>query len=124
MNAVTQVFALIAGLTHIALGTLESFFYHRPEVRTLLTLSTDDAPEAHLWTFNVGFYNILLGAGPIVGFIALHAGNEAAARALVFYSCAFMVAAGLVLLVSDARLWRGTVAQSVPPAIALVALAF
>ncbi|WP_369251010.1 hypothetical protein [Streptomyces sp. R41] len=32
MNLVTQVFALIAALTHIVAGALERFFYERPIV--------------------------------------------------------------------------------------------
>ena len=59
--------------------------------------------------------------GPVAGLIAYHAGQVSAGRALVIYGCAFMAACGVVLFISDRRLWRGMVGQSAPPLIALIA---
>ncbi|MFJ8539801.1 DUF1304 domain-containing protein [Streptomyces sp. NPDC093591] len=122
MNLATQVFALIAVLTHIAVGILERFFYNRPAVRVFLTTSTADAPEVTLWRSGVAVYNILLGLGLVAGVVALHADDgTAVGRTLVVYLCAFLIASALVFAVSFPRLWRGALGQGLPPAVALAA---
>lgn len=133
MNAVAQVFALIAAFIHITVFVLESFLIERPAIHQgVFRISSADVPAIRLWSFNVGFYNLFLAAAPIAGLIALHAGSEAAGRALVVYGCTFMFLAGIVLGVSDRMgLGRakgegvgGALGQSVPPLIALIAAAF
>ncbi|WP_406194129.1 DUF1304 domain-containing protein [Kitasatospora sp. NBC_01560] len=121
MNAVSQVFALIAAAIHVIAWPLESFLYGHPRVRYLLTGSTADAPEVRLWRFNVGFYNLFLALGLAAGVTALHTGHGTSGRALVVYVCAFMLAGGIILFVSERRLWRVALAQAVPPAVVLLA---
>jgi putative membrane protein len=124
VNLVTQVFVLLAAVTHIVVGTLERFFYHRPAVRVFLTTSPADAPEVTLWRSGVAVYNILLGLGLIAGFIALHTGDTTVGRTLIVYLCAFLVVSGVLFYVSFPRLWRGAVGQALAPAVALAAAAF
>lgn len=124
MNLVAQIFALVAALIHIVVGVLESFFYDRPAVRTFLTGSAADAPEAQLWRFFVGIYNMLLGAGIVAGLIALRTGDETVGQVLIGYVCAFMVVSGAVFLITTPRLWQGALGQLVAPAIALLAAVF
>ncbi|MZF86442.1 DUF1304 domain-containing protein [Streptomyces sp. SID5643] len=121
MNAVTQVFAVLAALIHLVVGALERFFYDRPAIRVFLTTSTADAPEATLWRSGVAVYNILLGLGLVAGTVALHTGDEAAGRALVLYLCGFLVVSAVVFALSFPRLWRGALGQGLAPAVALVA---
>ncbi|TPQ17795.1 DUF1304 domain-containing protein [Streptomyces sporangiiformans] len=123
MNLVTQVFALIAAVTHIAVGTLERFFYDRPAVRVLLTTSTADAPEVTLWRSGVAVYNILLGLGLVAGVVAQHTGDSTVGDTLIVYLCAFLIASAIVFVASFPRLWRGALGQGLPPAIALLAAA-
>lgn len=123
MNVVTQVFALLAALTHIVVGTLERFFYGRPAVRLFLTLSTADAPEVTLWRSGVAVYNVLLGLGLSAGVITLHTGDPAAGRTLVLSFCAFLTASAVVFALSFPRLWRGALGQGLFPVVALLALA-
>ncbi|WP_374109057.1 DUF1304 domain-containing protein [Streptomyces sp. CC228A] len=101
---------------------LESFFFHRPAVRRLLTRTDDHSPALRLWTFNVGFYNIFLACGVLAGLVAHWTGHPTTGRALVLYAASFMAAAGAVLLVSDRRLWRGALGQGLLPLVAVVAL--
>ncbi|WP_175409096.1 DUF1304 domain-containing protein [Streptomyces sp. TRM64462] len=122
MNVIAQVCALIAAAIHLVVGLLESFFYDRPAVRRFLTLSEDNPPALRLWTFNVGFYNIFLAAGLIAGLVAAWSGHESVGRALVIYVSAFMVAGGIMLFVSDRRLWQGSLGQGLLPLVALVTL--
>ncbi|MFD0273870.1 DUF1304 domain-containing protein [Kitasatospora sp. NPDC127111] len=121
MNAVSQLFALIAAAIHVIAWPLESFLYGHPRVRYLLTGSTADAPEVRLWRFNVGFYNLFLALGLGAGVTALHTGHQATGRALIVYVSAFMIAGGITLFVSEPKLWRGALGQAVPPAVVLLA---
>lgn len=120
MNGAVQVFALLAALIHLAVGTLEGFFYDRAAIRVFLTGSAADAPEVQLWRFFVGIYNILLGLGIIAGIIALHIGYPTVGRTLIFFVCGFMVASGIVFLITTPRLWRGALGQLVAPGIAIL----
>lgn len=122
MNLVTQLSATIAVLFHVVAFVLESLFFHRPSVQTFLLGKPEPAAGVRLWAFNQGFYNLFLAAGPVAGLIAYHAGHESVGRALVIYGCAFMAACGVVLFISDRRLWRSMLGQSGPPLIALIAL--
>ncbi|MQS17753.1 DUF1304 domain-containing protein [Streptomyces kaniharaensis] len=124
MNAVSQVFVMIAAAIHLVVWPLESFLYGHPRVRFLLTGSTADAPEVRLWRFNVGFYNLFLALGLVAGLTLLHTGHVISGRAVITYIAAFMIAGGVVLFVSEPKLWRGALGQAVPPAVALIARAF
>ncbi|MEU1284026.1 DUF1304 domain-containing protein [Kitasatospora sp. NPDC005856] len=124
MNAVSQVFAVVAAAIHLIVWPLESFLYGHPRVRRLLTGSTADAPEVRLWRVNVGFYNLFLALGLVTGLVLLHTGHTGAGRAMVLYVAAFMVAGGTTLFASEPKLWRGALGQAVPAAIILLAEAF
>ncbi len=121
MNLVAQLFAMVAVIFHVVAFVLESFLFHRPSVQAFLLGKPEPAAGVRLWAFNQGFYNLFLAAGPGAGLIAHYAGHDSVGRALVIYGCAFMAACGVVLFVSDRRLWRGMIGQSGPPLIALIA---
>ena len=120
MNAVAVIFALAAGALHIGVGISEAFFFTRRGVQQFLLKKDASPPEVRLWAFSQGFYNMFLGAGAIIG-AALAGSNEDVGRALVLYTCSFMALCGIVLYVSDHRLWGGAVAQFTIPAVAVVA---
>jgi putative membrane protein len=124
VNVITQVFAVVGVLVHVGAFVMESLLFRRPAVQRLFLGRSDVEPGVFLWAFNQGFYNLFLAAGPVAGLIMYHAGHAAAGTALVLYGCAFMAAAGAVLVVSDRKLWRGAIGQSGPPLIALLAAAF
>ena len=123
MNLVSQVFALLAAVTHLVVGVLERFFYDRTAVRVFLTTSDADAREVTLWRSGVAVYNLLLGLGLVAGVVALHVGGSTAGRTLILYLCASLIASALAFAVSFPRLWRGALGQGLPPALALLAAA-
>lgn len=124
MNAVSQVFAAVAAAIHLVVWPLESFLYGHPRVRRLLTGSTADAPEVRLWRVNVGFYNLFLALGLVVGLVLLHDGRSDAGRPIVRYVAAFMLAGGITLFASEPKLWRGALGQATPAAMVLLAETF
>lgn len=121
VNLVAQIFALIAVLFHVVAWVLESFLFHRTDVQTFLLGHPEPHSGVRLWAFNQGFYNLFLATGPLAGLIAVWTGHEAVGRALVIYGCTFMTLCGVVLFVSDRRLWRSMIGQSGPPLIAIIA---
>jgi putative membrane protein len=88
-----------------------------------------DVPAIRLWAFGVGFYNLFLGIGMVVGVIAWIAGYETVGKTLVIYLCLVMFFAGVVLFIADRlALSRprgadkfGPWGQATPPLIALLA---
>jgi putative membrane protein len=122
VNGVAQVFAVLAAFVFIWAGLLESFFFSRPGVhRKIFHTPTENLPALRLWSFCQGFYNLFLAAGTIIGLIALNNGDVRVGRALVLYTCAFMVGTGIVMGIRDRRHLDGAVGASLPPLIALVA---
>lgn len=130
MDTVAQVFALLAAAVHFLAAFWEVVVFHRPGVHAgIFRIPTEDLPAVRLWSFNVGFYNLFLGAGALAGVIVWWRGGG---PWLVVYTCLFMAGAGIVLWVSDRLAMSrprgagtgGALAQAVPPLIALVALAW
>jgi len=121
MNVITQLFAIIAGLFHLAAFAMESLLFRRPQVQRLFLPRADASPEVVLFAFNQGFYNLFLAAGAIGGVIAADTGHAGGGRPVTLFACACMVGAGIVLVVSDRKLWRGALGQAVPPLVALLA---
>jgi putative membrane protein len=124
MNAVTQIFAILAGLFHVLTFAMESLLFRRPQVQRLFLGNAQADPGVYLWAFNQGFYNLFVAAGAIGGVVAAHAGHPTAGRAVTLFACGVMAAAGVVLFASERRLWRGALAQAVPPLVALAAALF
>ena len=121
MSIVTEVFAVIAALLHVLFFYLESVTFSRPATwQRFRVRSQADADLLRPMAFNQGFYNLFLGIGAIGGVVAANIGYVQAGRALVLLACGSMLAAGLVLILSDRRFLRSGLIQAVPPAIALV----
>ncbi|MBB5801718.1 putative membrane protein [Saccharothrix ecbatanensis] len=132
MSVVAQVAAGLAAGVHVLVFVWETLLFERPGVHWgVFKVRTEDVAPVRLWSFNVGLYNLFLGSGTVIGLIALNTGNESIGRALVFYTCGFMVLAGIGLGVSDRlALSRpkgtgviGTISQITPALVAVIALA-
>ncbi|MFD6091149.1 DUF1304 family protein [Oerskovia sp. NPDC060338] len=112
MSNLAVVLAVAAGALHIGVGLVEAFLFHHRWAQQFL-LHKDFSPrEVDLWAFSVGFYNMFLGVGPILGVLLVSAGSADAGRALVLYTTAFMTLTGVTLFVADRRLWPGAVGDT------------
>ncbi len=116
---------------HLLVFVWEVVLIERPSVHLgVFGVPTADVPAVRLWAFGVGFYNLFLGLGMIVGVATWAAGEVTVGRTLVIYLCTFMFLSGLVLLAADRlALGRergkgigGAIGQSTPPLLALIAL--
>lgn len=132
MTVLAWIATLVTATVHVLVFVGESLLFQHPRVHQgVFSVPTAEVQPVRLWAFNVGFYNLFLGCGMIAGVITWAAGNEAVGRALVLYTCLFVFLAGIVLFVSDRMALsrpRGTgvggaIGQSVPPLVALIALA-
>lgn len=129
MNGIAQVAALVGAVLYIAAAQLELVFFDRPFARRLLHVEAHDVGDVRMWAFVVGFRNVLVGVGTIVGLVMLHTGSEAAGRVVVLTLAWYMLLASLAMVLADALgYWRprggsilGTVGSSLPPLVVLVA---
>jgi putative membrane protein len=125
MNVIAQVLAVLVGLTLIAVGVLEAFFYRNQRFHSLFLIEPKDTSAVRLWTMNVGFYNIVFGVAILCGVLFLNLGDLAAGRAIVYLVCVSHVVLGIMLAVVEPRLWRSAVGQaSLPLVVILVDLLF
>jgi len=122
MPVLAAAAAIVAGLLHVLFFVLESVLFERPDVAARFGL-TDPAAIAAVrpMAFNQGFYNLFLALGVGVGLGLVASGSVDAGRAIVLFSCACMVGAGIVLFATSRRFARSAAIQAVPPAIAIVA---
>jgi putative membrane protein len=123
MNLVTQVAAVFMGVTLLVVFVLESFLYRRRELHPLFLIEPGEEAVVRLWVVNQGFYNLCFGVAALAGVVIARAGYDEVGTALVVFTSASMLLSGLVLLATERRLWANSIAQALPPAVALVALA-
>ena len=131
MDAVAQVCTALAAVILTAVFPFEAFLIDWPWVQKFLGIEPHGIPNVHLWSFCVGARNALSGVGALVGLWMVNRGDESTGTTVVVVVLVYMVLASLAMGVADLLgFWRprggsvrGTVASSVLPAIALVALA-
>ena len=74
---------------------MEAFFYRSPELYAIFLIEPGEYDAVRLWTVNVGFYNMLMGLGLIVGVVLReHRSQVVAGRAIVLYHTAMHVVLG------------------------------
>ena len=117
MTGLIQVLGIIFGAMLILVGVLESFFFRDQRFHRLFLIKPDDVAAVRLWTFNLGFYNMIWGAGAIIGALMLTGSDPGAGRALLLFTTAGHVLLGIILFVSERRLWASALAEAVPPAV-------
>lgn len=130
MNAVAQLSAGISALIMVAVFPAEAFLIDRPRVQRFLGIEGHGIPNVHLWSFCIGARNALAGVGTLIGLWMVRYGDEATGTVVVVAGCIYMLLASLFMGVADLLgYWRprggsvrGTLASSVLPAVALVAI--
>jgi putative membrane protein len=119
------VFGALAAILHVVIFVMESVLWTRPAIWKRFGLSSEEeAQTIRPMALNQGFYNLFLAVGAAVGVVLLAStGGNGAGYALAFLSLGSMLAASLVLLISNPRLARAAATQGVAPLIAIVLLA-
>jgi putative membrane protein len=131
VDVLAQVCTAIAAVILVAVFPVEAFLIDRPWVQRFLGIEPHGIANVHLWSFCLGARNALSGVGALVGLWIVSWGDESTGTTVVVVALVYMLLASLSMAVADLLgFWRprggsvrGTVASSVLPAIALVALA-
>ena len=81
MTVVVWIFALVTAVVHITAFAWETLLFQRAGVHQgVFAIPADDVRPVRLWAFNVGFYNLFIACGLVVGVLAWMTGNEAVGR--------------------------------------------
>lgn len=131
MDTVAQLSAGISALVLIAVFPAEAFLIDRPWVQKFLGIEPHGIANVHLWSFCIGARNALSGVGTLIGLGMVRYGDESTGVTVVVVCCIYMLLASLFMGVADLLgYWRprggsvrGTLASSVLPAVALIAIA-
>jgi putative membrane protein len=116
------VLAGLAALLHVYIFWMESIAWDSPRSRRTFGLRSDEqVAMTKPLAFNQGFYNLFLAIAVIVGIIAVAAGALAVGATLVLTGVGSMLAAALVLLLSDRTKARAAITQGTLPLLAVIA---
>jgi putative membrane protein len=120
MTVIITVLATLAAVLHIVFFYLESVAWARPTVHNLFGVRTpEDAAVMKPFAYNQGFYNLFLAIEVLLGVVLIGFGQTAVGFALAVFGLASMLAAAIVLLVSNRKLWKGAAVQGLLPLVAL-----
>lgn len=118
-----MIFAGAAALVHVYIFVLESLRWTAPSTRrTFGVRSEADAQTMRALAFNQGFYNLFLAVLVVVGIVCVIANVTTVGLTLVFAGAGMMLAAALVLVLSDGRMLRAAAVQGTLPLLAVGAL--
>ena len=114
------VFVGVAALIHVYIFYMESLAWTSASVRAVFGTTEQEAEATKPLAFNQGFYNLFLAILIAVGIVLVAVDQQAVGATLVLAGAGSMVAAGLVLLISDPSKASAALKQLVPPAIGVV----
>jgi hypothetical protein len=131
VNTVAQLSAALSALVLLAVFPFEAFLIDRPGVQRFLHIEPHGIANVHLWSFCIGARNALAGVGTLAGLWMVNHGDVSDGTVVVVVACLYMLLASLAMGIADLLgYWRprggsatGTVASSVLPAVALLAIA-
>jgi putative membrane protein len=120
MNGLLQVLAVLEGVVLIAIGSLEAFQYRNSRFYSIFRIREADADAVRLWVVNQGFYNIVWGVGLLTGIVIINVGDPTVGATMVLFTCAAHVILGIVLGVSEPKLWKSMFYQAGLPLVIIV----
>jgi putative membrane protein len=114
-------FLLVAGLIHVFIFVLESVSWSKPATWKRFGIrSQEDADVVRPMAFNQGWYNLFLAVGTIGGSVAAWTGFPLEGLPIALFAGASMVAAALVLVISNPRLARAAAMQGIAPLLGVI----
>ena len=117
-----SVFAGVAALIHVYIFVLESVRWTHASTRRIFGTSAEDAEITRPLAFNQGFYNLFLAIVAVTGIVIATAGSDPVGIALMLAGTGSMLAAALVLILSDRSKARAATVQGLFPLVAVVLL--
>jgi putative membrane protein len=119
------VFVFLAAVIHLGFFFLESVLWNRPRVWRIFGVTSEaDAEVLRPMAYNQGFYNVFLALGAGAGLVLMGSGASfEGGAALAMFTLLSMLLAAVVLVTSNAKMWRGALLQGGPPVLGLLFLA-
>ncbi|REJ06595.1 DUF1304 domain-containing protein [Microbacterium bovistercoris] len=118
------ILAAAAAAFHVFIFVLESLRWTEPATRRIFGVrSAEDAETMKQLAFNQGFYNLFLAVAALIGVVLVIAGQRTAGVTLTLAGTGMMLAAALVLVLSDRSKLRAAAMQGGLPLLAVAALA-
>lgn len=114
------VLAGLAALVHVYIFYLEAFAWTSERGRKVFGTSEREAEITQPLAFNQGFYNLFLAVVTAIGIVLSVAVSKPVGVALVLAGTASMLAAALVLLLSNPALRRSAIAQGLFPLLSVI----
>lgn len=122
MTTVALAFAAIAVLVHVYIFVLESILWTSDGTIRKFGISKVQAEQTKQLAFNHGFYNLFLAIIAAAGIVFFLLEQRSVGLALIVAGLGSMVAAGLVLAISDPTKLRAAITQLAAPSVALILL--
>ncbi|MEV4774403.1 DUF1304 domain-containing protein [Microbacterium sp. LWH12-1.2] len=124
MLIVGLILAAAAAAFHVFIFALESLRWTEPETRKIFGVASEaDAVTMKQLAFNQGFYNLFLALTTLLGIALFISGLAAIGLTLVFAGTGMMLAAALVLILSDRSKARAAIMQGCLPLLAVIVTA-
>lgn len=124
MLIIGLVLAALAAAFHVFIFVLESVRWTEPATRKIFGVATEaDAETTKPLAFNQGFYNLFLAVAALLGIVLTVAGQPVVGLTLVFAGTGMMLAAALVLVLSNLRQARSAAMQGGLPLLSVFVLA-
>ena len=118
------VLAAAAAAFHVFIFALESLRWTEPETRKIFGIASEaDAETTKPLAFNQGFYNLFLALATLLGIALLLSGLTTIGLTLVFAGTGMMLAAALVLVLSNPKSAKSAAMQGGLPLLAIVVTA-
>lgn len=110
----------LAATIHFGFFIFESFWFQRPDSAKIFRLSPDSHRALKPWVLNQGYYNLFLSLGMFAGLFSVLRLQVMVAGALTGFAALSMLGAGIVLWISQPRMWRWALLQLLPPLLGLI----
>lgn len=112
----------IAALIHVYIFYLESFAWTDRKTLATFGMTAEQAEAMQPMALNQGFYNLFLAVVTVVGIVLAATGSTAVGAALVLAGAGCMVAAALVLVISDPSKRGAALKQGLVPLLGIISL--
>jgi len=124
MLIIGLVLAAAAAAFHVFIFALESLKWTEPETRKIFGVASEaDAETTKPLAFNQGFYNLFLALTVLLGIALWISGLATVGLTLVFAGTGMMLAAALVLVLSNPKQAKSAAMQGGMPLLAIVVTA-
>ena len=118
------VLAAAAAAFHVFIFALESLKWTEPATRKVFGVASEaEAVTMKQLAFNQGFYNLFLALTTLLGIALFISGLATVGLTLVFAGTGMMLAAALVLILSDRTKTRAAILQGAFPLLAVIVTA-